>query len=142
VDQANLLLQQIKDTPNVRYVLTPNQHIGAWETSFMPQWLMREYLARRGSAKFNPQQVQPARCTLLGYALNSIQVEGSAIPTWFLQVQTQPEIGDEGYEQGAIILTEFFKRTLKEFMVPDLNLLGRTIIECCLDNGSVKDLSP
>jgi len=29
VDQANLLLQQIIATPETRYVLVPNQHIGA-----------------------------------------------------------------------------------------------------------------
>ena len=47
VKQANLLLRQIEQTPNVQYILTPNQHIGAWATSFMPQWIAREYLARK-----------------------------------------------------------------------------------------------
>ena len=50
VDQANLLLRQILETPNTRFVLTPNQHVGAWRVGFMPQWLSREYLARRGGA--------------------------------------------------------------------------------------------
>ena len=49
VTQANLLLRQIVDTPRTRFVLVPNQHVGAWHTGFMPQWLAREYLARRGS---------------------------------------------------------------------------------------------
>ncbi|MFP4015971.1 MAG: DUF4914 family protein, partial [Halanaerobiales bacterium] len=48
VEQANLLLKQIVDTPKVRYILTPNQHIGAWKVGFMPQWVTREYIARRG----------------------------------------------------------------------------------------------
>ncbi|MFW6306621.1 MAG: DUF4914 family protein, partial [Bacillota bacterium] len=48
VAQANLLLKQIVDTPKVRYILTPNQHIGAWKVGFMPQWVTREYIARRG----------------------------------------------------------------------------------------------
>jgi hypothetical protein len=48
VDPANLLLNQILMTPEVRYILTPNQNVGAWEVSFMPQWVAREYLARRG----------------------------------------------------------------------------------------------
>lgn len=30
VDYANLLLRQIRETPGTRYVLIPNQHIGAW----------------------------------------------------------------------------------------------------------------
>ncbi len=139
VDQANLLLKQIIDTPNVRYILTPNQNIGAWETSFMPQWIAREYLARRGSAKFSRSQVSPARCSVLGYALNTMQVEGSQIPLGFLQVENQVEVGEEGYDKGALILTDFFKKTLEDFMVPDLNPLGKKIIECCINNGSVSD---
>jgi len=35
VDQANLLLKQIVETPDTRYVLIPNQHIGAWKVGFM-----------------------------------------------------------------------------------------------------------
>jgi hypothetical protein len=66
VDKANLLLQQIADTPCVRYGLCPNQHIGAWRVGFMPQWVMREYLARRGGAGFTREQIVPARCPLLG----------------------------------------------------------------------------
>jgi hypothetical protein len=139
VDQANLLLKQITDTPKVRYILTPNQHIGAWETSFMPQWIMREYLARRGNAKFAKDQVQPSRCPLLGYSLNYMQVEGSTIPTWFLQVNTQPEVGADAYDTGAKKLGDFFKQTLKDFLVQDLSSLGEKIIQCCLDDGSVED---
>jgi hypothetical protein len=139
VDQANLLLKQILETPNVRYILTPNQHIGSWETSFMPQWIAREYLARRGSAKFNRSQVSPARCPLLGFALNTMQVEGSQIPIGFLQVENQPEVGVQGYEAGAKILTDFFNKTLEDFMVPDLDPVGRKIIDCCRQNGTAKD---
>lgn len=139
VDQANLLLKQIESTPKVRYVLTPNQHVGAWETSFMPQWLMREYLARRGNARFASHQVEPARCPLLGFALNSITIEGTSIPNWFLRVETQPEVGEIGYEAGAKILTDFFKETLKEFLVPDLSPLGKKIIECTMNDGKMDD---
>ena len=53
VDQANLLLSQILETPNTRYILVPNQHIGAYKVGFMPQWIAREYLARRGGARFS-----------------------------------------------------------------------------------------
>jgi hypothetical protein len=51
VDHANLLLRQMRATPKVRYTLTPNQHVGCWQVSFMPQWIAREYLGRRGSAE-------------------------------------------------------------------------------------------
>jgi hypothetical protein len=140
VDQANLLLQQIVQTPQTRYTLSPNQHVGAWQTGFMTQWIAREYLARRGSSRFKPEQLQPARCPLLGHALYSMQVEGSAIPRDFLQVDTQPEIGEAGYDEGAKILTQFFHNELKPYLLEkDLLPLGRKIIECCIDGGSVED---
>jgi hypothetical protein len=39
VDQANLLLRQILATPETRYVLIPNQHIGARKVGFMAEWI-------------------------------------------------------------------------------------------------------
>jgi len=139
VDQANLLLQQIIDTPAVRYVLIPNQHVGAWAVSFMPQWVVREYLARRGGARFTSKQVKPSRCPLLGWNPSSIVVEGRPIGAWFFDVEKQPEVGPEAYDQGAAILRDFFHRELANFDSPDLMPLGRQIIDCCLDNGSVED---
>lgn len=139
VAQANLLLQQIERTPRTRYTLSPNQHVGAWKVGFMPQWLARDYLARRGGARFRPDQIVPARCSLLGYAMNSMQVEGTQIPNWFLQVNTQPEVGTEGYDAGAKILSNFFKEQLHQYLdEPDLARLGRQIIECCMDDGTVE----
>ena len=139
VIQANLLLEQFQRCPATRYVLSPNQHIGAWETSFMPQWLMRDYLARRGHATFRSDQTVPARCPLLGYSLESMRIEGMMIPRWFLQVETQPEVGEEAYDAGAEILTTFFHEQLEKFLQPDLEPAGREIIECCLGGGSVAD---
>ncbi len=139
VKQANLLLEQIVQTPKVQYILTPNQNIGAWGTGFMPQWVVRDYLARKGSAKFSQEQITPARCNLLGYALKFMTFEGRNIPPWMLQVELQREVGEEGYDKGAVILREFFHRMLNNFMTPDLDDLGRKTIECCLDNGSVED---
>jgi hypothetical protein len=139
VDQANLLLQQIVDTPKMKYILCPNQHIGAWKTGFMPQWIAREYLARRGGARFTREQVKPARCPLLGYALNSVVVEGQTIPSIFLEVDRQKEIGPEAYDLGALQLTNFFHQQLEQFRDKDLNPLGQKIIDCCLNGGSVED---
>ncbi len=139
VDQANLLLNQIIQTPAVRYILTPNQHVGAWETSFMPQWIAREYLARRGSARFTAEQVRAARCPLLGYALRTLMIEGRTIGPWFLEVDRQPEVGEAAYDQGAEILQNFFARELNSFMDPDLLPLGRKIIDCCLSGGTLSD---
>ncbi len=52
VTQANLLLDQIVNTPETRYILIPNQHIGSYKVGFKAEWLDREFLARRGNAKF------------------------------------------------------------------------------------------
>jgi hypothetical protein len=139
VDQANLLLQQIVETPKVRYILCPNQHIGAWKTGFMPQWIAREYIARRGGAKFSNEQVTPSRCPLLGYALKSITIEGQTIPGIMLRVETQKEVGPDAYDLGALMLTEFFHGQLEEFLHKDLNPLGRQIIERCLAGADVTE---
>jgi len=140
VDQANLLLTQILETPNTRFVLTPNQHVGAWKVGFMPQWLSREYLARRGGARFRAEQLTPARCPLLGYALYFMQVEGTQIPHWLLEVNQQSEVGNEGYDAGAETLWDFFCRELQPLAIhPDLHATGREIIECCLNHGSLAD---
>jgi hypothetical protein len=120
IRQANLLLDQIIKTPRTRYTLTPNQNIGVWKVGFRPQLLMREYLTRRGNAKFRPDQYQPARCPLLGYELNYLSIEGSKVPTRFLKVYRQVEIGEEGYDKGAAMLTEFFHTELKKYLQPDL----------------------
>ena len=139
VDQANLLLEQILQTPEVRYVLCPNQNIGAWEVSFMPQWIAREYLARRGGADFKADQVKESRCSLLGYTPGKILVEGRTIGSWFFEVDRQPEVGPEAYDKGAEILHEFFVKELSQFLVDDLHPLGRKIIECCLNKGTIAD---
>lgn len=139
VKQANLLLDQIKKTPKVQYILTPNQNIGAWKVGFMSQWVTREYLARKGNATFSDHQIMPARCSVLGYALKYMTFEGRTIPEWMLRVELQREVQEEGYDAGAEILIEFFHRMLKQFLKPELDDLGKQIIECCLNNGSVED---
>lgn len=139
VDQANLLLNQFVDATQTRYILTPNQHIGAWETGFMPQWLARDYLARRGLAMFQADQLVESRCSLLGYSLQKIRIEGTIIPRWFLQVETQPEVGFDAYDKGAKILSDFFYEQIKKFLQPDLDPHGKKIIESCLAGATVGD---
>ena len=141
VAQANLLLEQFRNASATRYVLIPNQHVGAWKTGFMPQWLVRDYLARRGNARFASDQIVPSRCALLGYALQSMRIEGSMVPRWFLQVDTQPEVGTEAYDAGAEILNRFFQEQLKKYLKADLDILGREIIDCCFSGGSVADFA-
>ncbi len=139
VPQANLLLEQIINTPRVRYTLVPNQYIGSWKVGFKPQLLMREYLTRRGNAKFPAEQYQPARCPLLGYELNYVTIEGAKIPSRFLKVYKQPEVGEEGYDKGAEMLYDFFKKELQKYLQPELLPLGRKIIEACLNGASVEE---
>ncbi len=65
VAAANLLLRQLVETDRTRYVLTPNQHIGAYRVDFAAEWLTREYLARRGGDGCGRTSSRPpaARCS-------------------------------------------------------------------------------
>jgi hypothetical protein len=139
VRHANLLLDQIIHTPRMRYTLVPNQYIGVWRVGFKPQLMMREYLTRRGNAKLRPDQYQPARSPLLGYELNYLTIEGAKIPSRFLKPYRQDEMGTEGYDAGAKILEEFFRRELDKYTTPELDPTGRKIIEACLNGATVDD---
>ncbi len=139
VTHANLLLDQIVNNTVTQYVLTPNQYIGVWKVGFKPQLLMREYLTRRGNAKFRAEQYQSARCPLLGHELNYLTIEGSKIPSRFLKVYRQEAVGFDGYDKGAEILKAFFHEQLPQYLVAGLSDLGRRIVEACLDNGNVED---
>jgi len=137
--QANLLLEQFTAYAGSHYVLCPNQYIGAWRVGFMPEWIMREYMARRGAARFRHDQLIPARCSLLGCTLKQLLVEGRMVGPWLLRVEMQPEVGEAAYDEGARQLYAFFRRCLTGFLQPDLAPLGRQIIECCMDNGKLED---
>lgn len=139
VDQANILLQQIMETATTMFVLIPNQHIGSWNVGFAPQWVAREYLARRGPSPFRKDELVPSRCSLLGYHRHTIQVEGQTVGPWFFDVASQPEVGEEAYLAGAGILTDFFHQQLRQFQHPDLDPLGQTMIQACLDGASLRD---
>ena len=139
VPQANLLLELIKQTPGTRYVLIPNQYIGAYHVGFKPEWIVREYIARRGSVRFRPNQVEESRCPLLGYALPQLKVNGQFMPHGLLCVHDQIEVGTEGYDAGAKILTDFFHQEVKKFQQEDLMPLGKKIIDICLSGGTVQD---
>ena len=66
-------------------------------------------------------------------------VEGQAVSVWLLRVDQQPEVGEEGYDEGALILADFFRKQVRSFLESDLDPLGREIIDCCLSDGSVED---
>ena len=138
VKHANILLEQILQTPKVQYTLVPNQYIGVWKVGFKPQMMMREYLTRRGNAKLRVDQYKAARCPLLGYELNYLTIEGAKIPSRFLQVYKQPEVGLEGYDAGAKLLYDFFKKELPQYKTEELSPLGHAIIDLCLNGAPVE----
>lgn len=139
VDQANLLLEQIMNTPETRYILVPNQYIGCFKVGFAGQWATREYLSRRGGMKYKKSALEPSRCSLLGYSPRSVKIDGTEIPKGLLQVNTQARVGNEAYDKGAKMLTDFFKEQLKQFDTDDLAPLGHDIIQVCMNDGTVED---
>lgn len=141
VTQANLLLDQIVNYTSTRYLLIPNQHIGVYDVGFMPQWVAREYIARRGGAKFKPGHLEEARCPILGYTLESVKVDGQYIRRAFLKPETQYEMGIDGYDAGAKILMDFFGKELKKFGTAELNPLGKKIIKMFYDGASVQEFT-
>ncbi|MBQ2324106.1 MAG: DUF4914 family protein, partial [Oscillospiraceae bacterium] len=119
-------------------VLIPNQHIGAYHVGFMGEWISREYLARH-LGQIKTKHLVPARCPLFGFALDEMKLDGQYIRQTFLRPETQSKLGNAGYDAGAKILTDFFKQELQQFLVPELDPLGRKIIECCLSDGKLED---
>lgn len=138
VTQANLLLRQLLATPNTLNVLIPNQHIGAYNIGFMSEWISREYLARRNGV-VRAKHLTPARCPLFGYSLLDMKLDNQYVRQTFLRPETQSKLGEAGYDAGAKILVDFFKEEIKQFLTDDLDPLGRQIIECCLNDGTLED---
>ena len=139
IHHANMLLEQMVNTPKIRYVLTPNQYVGVWKVGFKPQLLMREYLTRRGNASLRPDQYQPARGALLGYEMNYLTIEGAKIPSRFLKVYRQPEVGEQGYDQGYLLLMDFFKKEVRKYDQQDISELGKRIIDACLNDATIEE---
>lgn len=80
-----------------------------------------------------------ARCPLLGYELNYLTIEGGKIPSRFLKVYYQNEVGVEGYDAGARILYDFFKKILPVYLTPQLSVIGKKIIEACMSGATVEE---
>ncbi len=139
VATANLLLKQLLEFNHTRYVLTPNQHIGAYDVGFSAEWLTREWLARKGAGRMRATQLEPARCPLFGYAPKEITLDGQPVRRTLLRPETQSGVGIEAYDKGCAILTGFFKAELRQFLTEDLDPLGRRIIEVCMEDGTIED---
>ena len=133
-----MLLHQIVGTPNTLNILIPNQHIGVYNVGFCAEWVVREYLARR-MGTVNAKHLVEARCPLFGYSLNELRIDGQHMRLSWLRPELQSTIGREGYDQCAKILTDFFKEELKQFLVPELDPLGRQIIELCMNDAPLEE---
>ena len=137
ITQANMLLKQITDASETLYILIPNQYIGAYKVGFASEWLTREYLARRGGT-VKANHLVKARCPLFGYSLDEMKIDGQYIRQTFLRPELQSKLGEKGYDAGAKIITDFFKEELKQYLVPELDPLGRKIIELCLEDAPIE----
>lgn len=127
VTQANLLLRQIFAAGGTLNLLIPNQHVGAYSLGFDGQWLVREYLGRHGG-RLTSAGLTPARCPLMGYAVDALSLDGQSVPPVLLRPELQPELGEAGYDAGAKMLTELFLRELENYDTDALDPLGREII--------------
>jgi len=139
VGAANLLLERIINAPRTRYVLTPNQHVGAYNVGFAAEWLTREYLARRGQGQVKMEALEPARFPLFGYAMKEMKIDGQQIRPTLLQPNLQSRVGEAAYDEGAKIISDFFKQELPQYLTDELSPLGRQIIETCLNDGTLED---
>ncbi len=139
VAAANLVLRQIVEQSRTRYVLVPNQHIGAYKVGFAAQWLTREYLARRGGGRIWHEELVPARFPLFGYTPREVKLDGQQVRPTLLFPENQSRVGHEAYDAGAQIIQDFFAAELTQFLTDDLDPLGREIIEVCLRGGGVQE---
>ncbi len=139
VGGANLMLDQLIAHDRTRYVLVPNQHIGAYKIGFAAEWLTREYLARRGGGRIYRDQLVEARCPLFGYRPTEVKLDGHQIRPTLLAPESQSQVGKKTYDAGAAILVDFFKQELTQYLTDDLHPLGRQIIEACLNDADAAE---
>ena len=121
-------------------MLIPNQHIGVYRVGFAAEWISREWLARH-NGHIKMDKLEPARCPLLGYALKEMTIEGQKIRSKYLRTETQDRLGQDGYDAGAKILTDFLAKELDKFYTDDLDLLGREIIDCFQNAEPLKTIA-
>ncbi|MCL1899528.1 MAG: DUF4914 family protein [Promicromonosporaceae bacterium] len=139
VGGANLLLQQILEAPKTQWVLTPNQHVGAYHVGFAAEWITREYLARRGQGSIRREHLVESRCPLFGYSLSEMKLDGQQIRPTLLRPELQSRVGLDAYDAGAAIIQGFFQAELQQYLTDELDPRGRVIIETCLNEGALED---
>jgi len=68
-----------------------------------------------------------------------MKVDGQYLSPKFLRPELQERLGTAGYDTGARILNDFFARELAVYDTPELHPVGRQIIECFRQGGTVED---
>ncbi len=139
VTQANLLLEQILNTPETKYILVPNQNIGVYEVGFNSQQCVRDSFIQNIELYNNSDNLLTSRCSLLGYVPKNIYIDGNKVPKELLFVYEQKEVGNAAYDIGSKKLIAFFKEEISKYLTDDLHPLGRKIIELCLNDADVDD---
>ena len=71
--------------------------------------------------------------------MKDLTIDGQKIRSKFLRVDTQDRVGTDGYDAGAKILTDFFRKELAKFDTPELDPLGKQIIDCFMNGGKLED---
>lgn len=61
------------------------------------------------------------------------------MPPIFLHVDTQRELGPDGYAEADRQWREFFKHELAAYLTDELDPLGRKIIEACMNDTDQED---
>ena len=116
----------------------PWKYIGIYRIGFASERLSRKYLARHlGTVK--AKHLVPARCPIFCCCLDEMKLDGQYIRPAFLRPETQTRLGEAGCDAGAKILTDFIKEELKQFVCDDLDPLGKKIIDCVMNDGSLDD---
>ena len=78
-------------------------------------------------------------CPLFGYSLDEMKIDGQDIRLSWLRPELQSRVGEDGYDECAKILTDFFKEELQQFLVPELDPRGREIIELCMNDAPLSE---
>lgn len=140
ITQANILLSQMVNSPQTRYVLIPTQHIGCYQVGFNGEWIAREYLARRGSAKMKRSELDAFGSPVFGYTMHKLKLDGKELPKQFLRVFEQPEVGQEVFEAGNKQMDDFFRQELGQYLAEELHPLGTTIIKAFMEGATLTEL--
>ncbi len=70
--------------------------------------------------------------------MKDLTIDGQKIRSKYLRVDTQDRVGTDGYDAGAKILTDFFRKELAKFDTPELDPLGKQIIDCFMNGGKLR----